>query len=236
MARWHKYYRLSGHAFENCLRLHRDSITLFKTKSFASAVHISILAKEELGKAIIFEELIFRLGITNEWQENKETKDFVLKTLSSHSLKQRWFARHANDFLGGRSHGKRYRYPSPIFRELYSGKAEVRKQDSVYVGLTRDGNGRVSYDGRISLPWNRATEKRAHDEITLLNDFMIIYAEGYSRSVYATDSPDIAEYLNQDLVIELETMWPHKSKETERILKKLRAVPITKNTWGWWND
>lgn len=236
MARWHKYYRLSGYAFENCLRLHQDSITLLKTGSYASAVHLSILAKEELGKAIIFEELIYRLGITKEWQEDKNTKDFALKALSSHSLKQRWFAGHTNDFLGGRSHGKRYRYPSPLFRELYSGKAEIKKQDSVYVGLTRDGKGKVDYDGKISLPWNRATEQRARDEIILLNDFLIIYAEGYSRNAYATDSPDIAECLNQDLVKKLESIWSHKSKETVRILNKLRAKPVVKNSWGWWEN
>lgn len=236
MAKWHKYYRLSGHAFENCLRLHQDSITLLQSGSYASAVHLSILAKEELGKAIIFEELIYRLGITKEWQEDKHTKDFVLKALMSHSLKQRWFASHANDFLGGRSHGKRYRYPSPLFKELYSGRAEIKKQDSVYVGLTRDHSGKVNYNGRVSLPWLRSNEKRAHAEITLLNDFLIIYAEGYSRGVYATDSPDIAKYLNQDLVKDLEATWAYKSKETERILKRLKAVPVTKNTWGWWED
>jgi hypothetical protein len=53
MAKWHKYYRLSGYAFENCLRLHEDSKMLFKNGSYASAMHLSILAKEELGKAMM---------------------------------------------------------------------------------------------------------------------------------------------------------------------------------------
>ena len=236
MARWHKYYRLSGYAFDNCLRLHADSIMLFKHGSYPSAMHLSILAKEELGKAIIFEELIYRLGITKEWADDEHTKKFVMESLSSHSFKQRWFAGHARDFLGGSIRGKKYRYPSPLFREIYSGKTERNKQDGIYVGLTRDSRGRPNYDGRISLPWARATKKMAHDEITLLNDFIIVYAEGFSRNVYATDSPDMAESLTQDTVKELEKMWPDKRAQTIRILKKLREVPVKDNKWGWWED
>ncbi len=194
------------------------------------------MAKEELGKAIIFEELIYRVGITKEWAQDSHTKDFVMKALTSHALKQQWFARHANDFLGGRSHGEKYRYPSPIFRELYSGKAEIKKQDSTYVGLTRAGDGKVDFDGRISLPWVRANEGHAYEEITVLNDFLVIYSDGYSRGIYATDSPDIAEYLTQDLVNSLQELWPNQGIETVRILKKLRKTPPVDNPWGWWQD
>jgi AbiV family abortive infection protein len=236
MARWHKYYRLSGYAFDNCIRLHLDSVALYNQGSYASAIHLSILAKEELGKAIIFEELIYRIGITKEWQDDRHTEDFVMKALGSHAFKQRWFAGHANDFLGGRFHGKKYRYPSPIFREIYSGKTERKKQDSVYVGLTRSDTGKPDYNGRITLPWVRASKQKAHEEITLLNDFLIVYAEGYSRNVYATDSPGMAESLTQDTVKELEALWPDKSEKTLKIIKRLRGVPLSENKWGWWQD
>jgi hypothetical protein len=159
-----------------------------------------------------------------------------MDALRSHTFKQRWFARHANDFLQGRAHGKRYRYPSSLLREIYSGKTEIKKQDSIFVGLQRDRHSKPNYHGRISLPWTRVTEKKVYDEITLLNDFLIVYAEGYTRNVYATDSPDMAEHLTQDVIKELERLWPHKSSQAQRIIEKLRDVPVGKNKWGWWEN
>jgi AbiV family abortive infection protein len=214
-----------------------DSIIMFKHESYPSAMHLSILAKEELGKAMIFEELIYRLGITKEWEDDDEyTKKFVMDALGSHSFKQRWFAGHAIEFFGGGILGNRYSYPSYLFKEIFTGKTEIKKQNSIYVGLNRDKKGRSDYDGRISLPWARATENMSSNEITLLNDFIIIYAEGFLRNEFSTDSPDIAELLNQDTVKTLEKIWKNKRVQSLRILKKLREKPITKNEHNWWDD
>jgi AbiV family abortive infection protein len=45
-----KFERMCILAFSNALRLHSDSVLLFKHKSYASAYAISILALEETGK------------------------------------------------------------------------------------------------------------------------------------------------------------------------------------------
>ncbi|WP_199913380.1 AbiV family abortive infection protein [Flagellimonas amoyensis] len=46
-----KFEKFSTEALKNSLRLHFDSILLYKNDSFASAFHLSVLALEEIAKS-----------------------------------------------------------------------------------------------------------------------------------------------------------------------------------------
>lgn len=228
---------MSGFAFENALRLHQDSIIAYKSGSYPTSMHLSLLAKEELGKAFIFEELLYRVGITKEWTGDENIqKLYMMDALRSHGKKQRWFGRFVQDFMGRHSHSSKFRYASTLLSDIYSGKTQIKNENSVYVGLTRKKDGKIDLNGRISVPWKRISSKQAKEEITLLNDFLLIYAEGFSRNIYSTDSPDVGEYLTQDLVVELESLWTDKSKNAENIIRKLKKNPVTKNEWSWWDE
>jgi AbiV family abortive infection protein len=48
---YYKLRRIVYLALKNAIRLHLDSIFLFKNKSYPSALQLSILTLEELGKA-----------------------------------------------------------------------------------------------------------------------------------------------------------------------------------------
>ena len=69
-----KFDRLAGICFENSLRLHFDSIKLFKSHSYASSLALSILAMEELAKAHLVENLVWhaivdKTPIVISWDE-----------------------------------------------------------------------------------------------------------------------------------------------------------------------
>lgn len=228
MARWHKVGEMAGLSFENGLRLHFDSIEMYETQSYASAYQLSILAAEELGKALMLEEYIFRVAIEKSW--DKERKDrFLMGALTNHGVKQRWFAGSASTFL--RRH--RSRMASSVITLIFDGISEKEKQDSTYLGLTRHRNGKINIDGKIVVPRLLAQPDKVKKHITLVNDYLLVYAEGYSRNVYATDTPYVGDLLTQGLVEMLGDAWGIVGQNARAILKELREHEVTKNTWSW---
>lgn len=61
-----KVAKMAAFAFQNGIRLHKDAILLYKNKSYPSAIQISILSQEEIGKAFLLEDYIFLVIKTDE--------------------------------------------------------------------------------------------------------------------------------------------------------------------------
>ncbi len=156
------YYKLGRMAFlalKNAIRLHFDSIFLFKKKSFASSLHISILALEELGKA---QELNYYSWSSkaNSGLLPPEEEEKYLKLYYSHQWKQ-----------GAAIKRDMFNY-SPNFVSLIDEKKlEQKKQTSVYVGLPLK-NGKINYKSRIKTPFsiNQSEPKKI---ISLNNDILL---------------------------------------------------------------
>lgn len=214
-----KVAKMSRLAFSNAIRLHKDSILLFKKESFPSAYLLSILAQEEIGKAYILEDLIFKMqGRKGEIDSYYEK--IILKALTNHKLKQGSFSRQADDAwkYGGK------RYPKSV-REMSSGKLEEKKQDSAYVGLTRK-YGKINAKGKILNPSEKINSKEAQYQITRANDFIIELIEGCRRGVYTVETDELDSILTIRLAQELSKLWPNKTKSTVNILKKIRRIPL----------
>lgn len=228
MASWQKISEIAGYSFENGIRLHLDSINCYSRESYATAYQLSILAAEELGKAMLLEEYVFRVAVDNTW--DNATKERVLSSaFSDHKLKQRWFAGSANDFL------KRHlsRNASAVISNIFKGVSELEKQNSTYVGLTRHKNGKADMNGRIVLPWLFAQPSKARKHITLVNDYLLVYAEGFSRDVYATDTPDVGELLDQELVEILNEEWKFQGHNARSIIQQLKKHKVKTNSHSW---
>jgi AbiV family abortive infection protein len=228
MTSWQKVSEMAGFAFENGLRLHLDAIASYKRQSFATALQLSILSTEELGKALMLEEYVFRVAVEQTWPDDFREK-FLREALSTHTTKHRWFGKSVNDFL------QRHliKNASSIVTAIFKGSSELQKQNSTFVGLTRNKNGKQNLKGRIVVPRIYARPANARRHITLVNDYLLVYAEGYSRNVYATDTPDVGNYLNQSVVKILEEEWPEKSNNASHIIASLRKSSIKKNIHSW---
>ena len=214
-----KVAKMSRLAFSNALRLHKDSIFLFNYKSFPSAYLMSVLSQEEIGKSFILEDHIFQMRGREDVKDSDYEK-FIIKALINHKLKQSRFSRQTGDIW--RYSGKKY--PKSI-REMSTGKLEEKKQDSLYVGLTRK-EGKLNPKGKIINPTDRISSKEAQYQITRTNDFIIELIEGCRRGVYMVDTEELDSILTIDLSEELEELWTIKTRFLVSKLKKFRKYPL----------
>ncbi len=207
---------MSRLAFLNGLRLHKDSILLHNNDSYPSAFQLSVLALEEIGKAFVLEEYVFRYH-ENPGDKTADEMKMWMKALSSHTSKQKWFSRHFEDIYGPRM--------SRIVRDTWSGKLDEMKQNAIYVGLTKTGK-KMDPKGRIVNPADRVSIKNSEEHITRVNDFLIELIEGCRRGVTSVDTDELDNALTLGLGTELEALWTPRSPSSIRRLKNIREFNI----------
>lgn len=201
----YKWKRLANEALKNSIRLHADSIYLYRAGSYPSAFQLSVLALEELSKALWVDHYYYS-SVTNEGFPDYNFEQEWLALLYKHPEKQfHLVARNVFEF-------------SPkLVRFIQSNKLELKKQSAVYVGLRRSGR-KVDTTSRISTP---ACIKSvdAKQIISLVNqEFVDIYNiidfhETYF-GIYELDEvihPSLKQFL---------FAWPHKSGLKGRHFRK----------------
>lgn len=232
MASIEKFDALAGYAFENALRYHFDSIMAYERHSFATAYQLSLLASEELGKAIMLEEYVWQY-YANGWRDTDPgTKKWLESIFTTHKVKHGWFARSANDFLNTHPTLKQ---ATPIIRSLFSGLAEEEKQKSAYVGLTKKGK-KVDLNGKIIVPRLFAQPKKSEKQITLNNDFLAVYTSGFLRGIYGVDSYAIAQEMTQDYLEQFTQVWPRHGRVAKKLLQEHETIPFEKNPLSNWEE
>lgn len=228
MASVAKFEEMAGWAFENGIRLHSDATAAYDRQSYATAYQLSLIASEEIGKAILLEDYVWNSWV-NGW-DDKNSKDYLLNIFSSHRTKQRVFARHANEFLQRHS----ARNASALITPLVKGLGERDKQDSTYVGLTRTKSGKLDINGRIILPRLFAQPAKAKSQITLNSDFLIVYISGFLRGIYGTDCYSMAVIMDKDTLEILEDIWKVRGALAKQILKEHKKHKFVKDPLADW--
>lgn len=196
-----KWKRLGSESLRNALRLHQDSISLFKLKSYPSAFQLSVLALEEFAKAKWVEHYYYS-SITNEGFPDAEFEQGWLKLLYIHSEKQFGFV--ARDM---------FEYSPKLVNALRSGELERLKQQAVYVGLDRDKK-TIKTDGRISLP-TRIKYEDAKRMISWINAEFLFARKllEFHESYFGIEAMDgILLSSAADCLME----WPFKSRMRSR--------------------
>lgn len=183
-----KFRTIAFLAFKNSLRLHFDSILLFKNNSYSTAFHISVLAAEETGKAFWIVDYLWHSEFGSGRTQKLDHK--FLKLLYQHIEKQKAFI------------GRDYEPHSKEFREFVdSGLLERKKQDSIYVGLPRIGR-EINLKGEIKTPKDIALED-AKTQIGKLNKHLYLLTEGVIGCYRTIDDEKIEEELNSKLLNKL---------------------------------
>ena len=134
-----KIERMGVLSFRNAIRLHEDSILLFSNERYPSAYTLSVLALEEVGKCITLEDFVYH-SPSAERMDPKDEESWI-RSIYNHRHKQNRFAEHIN----------MPQFAKRAIENLYAGKIEAAKQNSIYVGLPRKGR-RIDLKGRISTP------------------------------------------------------------------------------------
>jgi AbiV family abortive infection protein len=205
-----KIEKMACFALKNGLRLHKDSILLFKNKSFPSAYFLSILALEEIGKFFLLEDFWWHSKVDGRME--KEWEEKFIGIIYFHRSKQNSFAYNLDGPIAKTSFAK----------ELYSGVLEKKKQYSVYVGLPRD-KGKINLKGKIITPF-RITKNKAQEQITSLNEKIMEFALGIAKEVYTVETECGEKILNKKLFVNLNKLWPRVSRRTQKRLSKLENI------------
>ncbi len=120
---YYKLGRMAYLALANAIRLHFDSILLYKKKSFASSLHLAILSLEELGKAQEMDHYYWTSKVNSGLLPPEEEEKY-LKFYYSHHWKQ-----------GAAIKRDMFNYSPNFISLIDERKLEQRKQNSIYVGL-----------------------------------------------------------------------------------------------------
>ena len=152
---------LEYECYQNALHLHFDSILLAKSRSFASAFAISVIASEEFGKGFGIAEMSFQAGFSKRFNEDDER--LLMALLSDHKLKQGWFASELFGVGGPKSVLKRYQ------------TIQVDKNNALYVGV-RKGNHQIVRPFLISA-------SKAKEQIRTVNQGLIDFVEARLRNI-----------------------------------------------------
>jgi AbiV family abortive infection protein len=202
-----KIDRMAGLTFKNVLRLHFDSILLYKNNSFPSSFFLSVLAMEELGKYYMIDHFLFHSRVDGRMGEEWDRK--WLDDIFNHKRKQMTFAS-----------TNRFELSNSFLKTVYEGKLEIEKQNSVYVGLPKLRR-EMNLKGRIINPF-RISHSKSKKQITLLNDNLLEQCLIVIKEVGSLDSYYAEDIINIELVELIESSWKFKSKKTLNRINQLK--------------
>jgi AbiV family abortive infection protein len=192
-------------AMNNALSLHRDSIHLYRRSSYGSAVALSVLAAEEIGKCCIVEDVVYSADI-NGWPPDVQEKE--LRKTFDHRAKQHEFGQWGDILLTRR-----------LAERIFAGALEHDKQRGLYVGLRRRGRKGVDTSSRVSDPYHvgqRSTER----QITMVNDVLVCLCVGCSEDRFQFDIDDVHDGLSLALARELVRRWPWMGGPAKRFVRR----------------
>jgi len=206
-----KIDRMGVLAFQNAIRLHKDSVLLFHNQRFPSAYALSVLSLEEIGKYFMIEDFVFHCRIEGRVEPKQEEED--IRLIYNHRYKQNVFANQADFPL----------FAKRAIKSIYEGRIEKKKQDSIYVGLPRQGKG-INLRGRLINPL-KILRRQAEGQITLVNDFILCTAAGVLKGFFSVDIYDLEDVLTHDLIRNLRQMWPNMSASARKNFNDIMKHP-----------
>ena len=207
-------------AFKNALRLHYDSIELFKIRSYPSAYFLSILAMEEYGKAEALGHYVFGIE-TGDGVSEKDEEDFMDYIHRGHRWKQVWFLHNRGPFY--KKYQRHDLFQSKFIKNVLDGDMESLKHNSVYVGLRKDKKGKVLLNSKLVDPVKISKIKAKH-QITVFNNNLIDWSLGLYIGKYGHDNEEIRRILTRKLAKKLSVLWSIKDEKMEKFLERYNEL------------
>lgn len=185
-----KLQHIAGLALKNGIRLHFDSIKLYKLKSYSTALFISVIAMEEIGKAFGADHFVFHSRIDGRVDSDFEN-EWINLLLGDHKGKQMSFLRQ----IFSKVDRKYLDY-------VNSKQLDKLKQDSIYVGLEKPSKGNPRTDGKIINP-SKHDKKKTKEQILLIQNFLESEIEDIEKGIIYHDLASFRKTLNIDLLVKL---------------------------------
>ena len=204
-----KIQRIAIASFKNAVRLHEDAVLLFDRGRIPSALLMSALSMEEIGKYFLFENVWWHNRIDGIW--SIEDLQQFLRGGYSHTSKQSYFARRVDSPFVSKQ----------LIRILETGELEKIKQKATYVGMPRKGKN-INFDKRLTSP-KQTSRHRTEDFITMVNDFIIELAVGIRKGFYSLDIYEIDDWLAEpETERHFLELWPLMREARKKRLERMR--------------
>ncbi|MBU2445479.1 MAG: AbiV family abortive infection protein [Bacteroidetes bacterium] len=209
--------------FQNCLRLHLDSIVMFNNKSFPSAYYLSIISLEELGKIFILADFLFNSRVNGRFNEYKDPE--LLKIFGDNFeegyFRQTVYNHHRKQYNFVRTFDSDYKPTNKYYKDLLNGLIEQKKQNSLYVGLKRNKS-KIDMNSRIINP-NKISVSSVFKQIELMHKSILELIICVGKEFWTTDSDNLDEYLNEQMYYDIKPRWEIKKKSFIKRLEKLEV-------------
>ena len=250
-----KLSRMCVLCYQNCVRLHNDSILLFNNKRYPTAHAISIIALEEMGKYLILSHGLF-YGFFDDESDEKFINE-ILNDAYDHRSKQRVFVNNEwndnfyNDIklldrkgidwgkireeMGANFEEKlkddRYGELFPNTKKLYEKMETLEKEKhrSLYVGFPKTGK-KADLSKRISSPF-RFSKKKVEDQITYVNDRLLFDALRVLKGFSSLEFRELDDMITPRYVVNLHKIWPLITKKNRSELLSLMKLPNDKEDY-----
>jgi AbiV family abortive infection protein len=202
----YKFKKLATESLKNGLRLHFDSMLLYRSKSYPSALQLSILALEEISKSYWIEHYYYS-SITNTGFPDVDFEQKWLKLLYVHTKKH-------SAFVGW---GWSEQYQESFVESLRNGDIDKLKQTATYVGLERL-NRKIDTKGRISTP-EKIKAKDSRKMISVLNEHLIdrLKMKEFYGNAYGIQEKD--DLLTVEICIRINGWGHHSGLRKEPLFK-----------------
>ena len=207
--------------FQNVVRLHLDSITLFMANSYPSAFYLSVIALEELGKIFLISDFLYDSRVTGRYNEYKSEELFRVfgKNLEEGYFKKIVFNHKRKQFHFVRTFDREDKPSTQYFKKIADGTIENEKQNSLYVGLKRFGK-KIDMKSPIINPL-KLTKKTSEYQINLIHKCLLELTLYVWVEAWTTDSNYLDDYLDANIYNDLKTKWDIKER---RFINKLKKV------------
>ena len=206
--------RMGRLAFDHALQLHEDLIHLWERGSYGSALALSVLAAEEIGKYVLLEELVYRAIIGSSWYTTKDEQREYLQKMYDHRTKQTQFGQQAEMSI-----------PAALLEHVYGGGLERDKQRALYVGLPRRGKS-IDMDARVIAP-QYTGKKQAARQITTVSDTLLVLAVGTAKGYQFLDLDEVHDMMTLRLARALREWWPHIGRPAYTYVRKVHPAILT---------
>lgn len=255
-SRKNKIIRMNVLCYKNALRLHQDSIYLYKKQRYPSANALSIIALEEMGKHMSLSHGLF-YGYFDDGQDENFIS-MVMKQTYDHRIKQSVFMNfdwhevlHADMvrlkkqnldfgdlfekflpyFNEPNYDSPEYEAYFPNLRKFYKRlhSLDINKQDSFYVGYPKKKGGNADIEKKLRSPF-RIGRKKAEEQITILNDHILLEALRVLKGVSGFDDgeEELDAMITPRFVKQIQKNWSKVGKNNVKLVAKLSKLPNDK--------
>lgn len=169
-------------SFQNAVKLHNDSWTLYKNKSYSTAYYISVVALEEFGKMQMLNEHAFYGQIIDKSGTFDLEFENELNNIHSHVFKQQ---NAIEDFVfhGSLETEKRFQH---ILNQQYN----KTKEDSIYVGYRKSNRGNIKIINPLEI-----TRKQSLYQISLVQELLLDAIVNVKKVGYYYDTLELTYYI-----------------------------------------